>query len=651
VARLDANNPIQRREHIDVLECVAMERGDWGWASDVETFLSIDRDVWMRELEAHHRDLMGVAPSGSQTKAWHDEHHAMRIALRDACVALPDDAPRWGVIFEYELPLEGGRRPDVVVLAGSTIVVLEFKSSALPAQADVDQVAAYARDLADYHAESHGHDVIPLLVLQSSAPGFASVIGDVTLTAPEGITSYLLEHADGPQLGVEGWVNSRYEPLPTLVEAARRIFQHEPLPHVTYAIAARLPETVELLGELADRASTSSDRIMAFVTGVPGAGKTLVGLRLVYERTAKYGRAATFLSGNGPLVLVLQDALQSKVFVRDLHAYIRSHALLKRPKDPEEHVIVFDEAQRAWDRHYMELKKDVAKSEPELLVGIGERVPEWCALVGLVGEGQEIYSGEEGGIAQWAEAARPPLATVPWRVHCPPKLADAFTGVEVETHDLLNLEVSLRSRRADELHSWVRLLLAGSISLAHRQHLRLAPATFPMYVSRDLEEAKAYARSRYDPADETKRYGLVASSQAKNLEHYGVENGFQATKRTKIARWFNDPPASPLSCCALDQPVTEFQCQGLELDLPILCWGTDLMWGDGQWKLTPARRKYPLTDPEQLLVNTYRVLLTRGRDGLVVWIPDARALDPTEHILLAAGLRHIPEPEELAATV
>ncbi len=162
-----------------------------------------------------------------------------------------------------------------------------------------------------------------------------------------------------------------------------------------------------MLGRIAEDAARSGSRAFALVTGVPGAGKTLVGLRLVYERSEEVG-TATFLSGNGPLVQVLQDALQSRVFVRDLHAYIKTYALNLRMKQPDEHVVVFDEAQRAWDARYMHTKKGVERSEPELLISIGERMDGWAVFVGLVGEGQEIHSGEEAGIAQWSAALRPP---------------------------------------------------------------------------------------------------------------------------------------------------------------------------------------------------------------------------------------------------
>jgi hypothetical protein len=625
-----------------------MQEG-FGWAGSVRDLLSLTDAALLRCLDEHHVGLWGALPSGSQSQAWRDELSIMRRALQACALARPDVVLDWGVVFEYELPLEGGRRPDVVVLAGGALIVLEFKSSGLPSQADVDQVTAYARDLSDYHAASHSLKPHALLVMAGAGPGFAQVYEGVVISAPEGLERYLFDAYEDGQVDVVDWVQAPYQPLPSLIEAARRIFQHEPLPHVKRALAAGLPQTVELLGRLIDQAAKEGDRLLAFVTGVPGAGKTLVGLWLVYERSSHTGNAI-FLSGNGPLVEVLQDALQSRVFVKDLHAFIRTYGISRTGRVPLEHVLVFDEAQRAWDRDYHLNKRQVNASEPELLVQIGERIPEWSALIGLVGEGQEIHSGEEAGIEQWREAAGVPNAAQVWKVHCPPKLVDAFAGLSVETHERLDLNVSLRSRRADRLHDWVRLLLNGSIPLASRQATRIQSDAYPMYVTRDLDAAKAYVRERF-VGEEGKRFGLVASSHAKQLGSFGVDNGYMATSRMRIAKWYNAPPHDPASSCALTQPVTEFGCQGLELDLPVLCWGEDVRWQSGSWDLSPVRRRYRQDDPRQLLLNTYRVLLTRGRDGLVVWLPPLPALDETENILLASGLKSIPEPFELIGEV
>ena len=266
----------------------------------------------------------------------------------------------------------------------------------------------------------------------------------------------------------------------------------------------------------------------------------------------------------------------------------------------------------------MEYKNRGSHSEPDLLVRIGGRLPHWAALVGLVGEGQEIYSGEEAGIAQWRLALE--QADVgSWEVCCPPLLAEHFAGLDVHAMPELALTVPLRSRQADDLDQWVAMLLEGEIASAAAIGQRMAARTYPIYVTRDLAMARSYAEESYNEHPDG-RYGLVVSSQAKGLAQFGVDNSWFATggRRFDFGRWYNDPPSSPESCCSLATVVTEFGCQGLELDLPILCWGDDLLWLQDDWHTKPIRRRYPQNDPDELLRNSYRVLLTRGRDGIVI---------------------------------
>jgi hypothetical protein len=607
----------------------------WGWASSVGDFLNSTSEKWLASLTSHHSRIFAMAPSKEQVSAWKDEHQILFGALKECVLANPATADHWSAIFEYELPMEGGRRPDVVVLAGQSVVVLEFKSSARPSIADIDQTVGYVRDLHDYHSGSRGHPCNGVLVLAGATGSMAEIHGSTPTVGRNQISQYLHAYATDGTIDLEIWLAGQYEPLPMLVEAARRIFRDEELPHVKTAIAAGIPETVDCLGSIVDQTEEASSRSLAFVTGVPGAGKTLVGLRLVHERTEKHGRA-TFLSGNGPLVQVLQDALQSKVFVRDLHQFIKTYALNKRLSTPEEHVIVFDEAQRAWDQTHMAAMKGVERSEPDLLLEIGARIDKWSALVGLVGEGQEIHSGEEGGISQWGTAALKHDSSGPWTIHCAPKLANEFPGLTVVQHEELDLNVTLRSRRAEDLHKWVRLLLEGSIPLAHQQGQKALMSVYPIYVTRSLDDAKQYVRDRYKD-EPLKRFGLLASSHARNLVQHGVDNEYLATSRMNIAKWYNADGTDPKSSNALNQPVTEFGCQGLELDMPILCWGNDYRWSDDRWLHNPRRRRQALKDPRQILINAYRVLLTRGRDGLIIYVPPESDLDGTEVVLIAAG--------------
>jgi DUF2075 family protein len=345
-------------------------------------------------------------------------------------------------------------------------------------------------------------------------------------------------------------------------------------------------------------------------------------------------RRSTFLSGNGPLVEVLQDALQSKVFVRDLHKYVKQYGLTD--KVPGEHVVVFDEAQRMWDKTMVNEKHGTPKSEPDLLISIAERLERWAVFVGLIGEGQEIHAGEEGGMALWNTAIA--AGAKQWSITCSSRLAATFSNVDVTVNDALDLTKSLRSRQAEFLHDWVAALLEGDVSRATHAATEVLSHAFPMYVTRDIAAAKNYVVERYAEKP-TARYGILASSKSSRvLAPYGIDSSFPATQRVKIAPWYNQGRGHPESGCALTSVVTEFGCQGLELDFPIVAWADDYLWDGKRWNTKPSRSKYAIEDPFRLRKNVYRVLLTRGRDGVVVFVPPDSNLDATYHILLASGL-------------
>jgi hypothetical protein len=606
----------------------------WAWSGSARELGEVSDEQVLASLRAHHNELFAMPSSASQDAAWEAEIPVLREALRLASQSRAgvDD---WGLVFEYELPFEGGRRPDVLVMAGSTLFVLEFKETGRLTLAHADQAEAYARDIRDYHSKSRELDIVPVVVSSADVPQRRRFDAVEVAGTPEQLADVLMAEASGPQQELTAWLEGTYAPLPTIVEAARRIFRHDRLPRIFAAESAGVDETVRLVQELGRDARENGDRMLILIAGVPGAGKTLAGLRIVYEHHEN-DAPATFLSGNGPLVEVLQDALKSTVFVKDLHKAV--HAYGKRGQTPAQHVIVFDEAQRAWDRDMMRLKRQLDASEPDVLIDAGARIPDWSAMVGLVGDGQEIHSGEEGGIGQWSDAIED--SDKPWVIHCPPRLATEFAGLDVRVHEELDLTRSLRSRRAADLHLWVSRLLGEDLEVAGDIASRLD--TFPIRLFRDLDLARAYVRQRY-AGEPGKLYGLLASSHAKNLAPLGVDNTFDATRRVRVARWFNDAPESERSGCQLDQPLTEFMCQGLEVDLPVVCWGSDMVWANGEWKIKAINRRIPLHDPEQIVQNTYRVLLTRGRDGIVVFVPPGSAFDATAEALQRAGATEVQE--------
>ena len=222
-------------------------------------------------------------------------------------------------------------------------------------------------------------------------------------------------------------------------------------------------------------------------------------------------------------------------------------------------------------------------------------------------------------------------------MHLPERLSGEFEeGLTLEPHPFLDLTTSLRTHLAEDVQRWVARLLDGNIEGAGVLAADIQNQSFAMYLTRDLDAAKTYCRERYE-GNQEKRYGLLASSKGSNLPKHDVYNDYQSTKRLKVGPWYIDPPDSPNSCCALDAVATEFACQGLELDLPIVCWGSDLRVQEGAW-WSKASPRSKARDPHRLRLNAYRVLLSRGRDGFVVFVPPDKILDETFAVLEEAGL-------------
>jgi hypothetical protein len=625
------------------------------WSGTLEGLVATEAGALLARLKAFVPDA-----GAAQERAWRSQIADLQ---REGAQVLAWHAPAHNdhAVLEYALPREAGRRPDVLILQNGQVVVLEFKETSRPRRADLDQVAAYARDLRGYHSACEGVEVIPVLVLGADYPAPRLVDG-VQVVSARHLAKELLRlgrGGEGSPIELNAFLNGEYAPLPTLVAAARLLFDNMPLPFIKRAQSAGVQDAVLRILAEARTANANGQRCLVVVTGVPGAGKTLVGLQAAHSAALevgyrfgdrrKRGAPATFLSGNGPLVQVLQNALRSTAFVQDMHRFIREYGLEFRDRVPPERLIVFDEAQRAWDEPKMRdfygkklpgVPSDMVRSEPETLVQIAERMTEGAVVVALVGRGQEIHTGEEAGMAQWAAA----LATSRsgWRVVGPPDQEAVFTvpGVTFERDAALDLDTGLRYHAGDDMHRWVEAVIdRGDLAEAQLLAGRLRSAAFPIYVTRDLEAAKSYAVARFGGQPQ-RRYGIVASSKSeRHLLAYGLETGFQATKRLRIGEWFNAEPAHPRSCCQWTEVVTEFQCQGLELDIALVAWSDDFWWQGQGWASRVGARQRLVRDPHQLRKNAYRVLLTRGREGLVIFVPPApeSTMDATFEALLQAG--------------
>ncbi|MBI2920127.1 MAG: DUF2075 domain-containing protein [Planctomycetes bacterium] len=545
------------------------------------------------------------------------------------------DASNFALVLEFELPRSGGRRPDLIVLENGLVLVVEFKNRVAAEAADLAQVKGYVRDLEEYHAACRGKVLVPILV-PIGMNGEPEVRDGVRIV-PSGRLGAVIREISKGGAGMRGdgeaFVLAPFEPLPALVEAARLLFERKPLPRVRAAESAQIPETVSHLERLAREMRATGKRTLALVSGVPGSGKTLVGLQLVHSRDL--GAPAVFLSGNGPLVNVLQYVLENREFVRDMKRFIHDH-LVRTTSAPRERIVVFDEAQRAWDRDRV-LKKHrgaLAAGEPALLARIAASVNEGFLLVALIGTGQEIHEGEEGGIAQWVDALK---AAGGWVVVGPPAYRMEFeqAGLPFAADDLLQLTVTLRSHRASDMALWAGLLLDGRLNEAGRIAAGMRERKFDILGSRSLDALREFARDRYRE-EPLKRFGLVTSSRFRKIDDFGVRT--PPAKFFPHGPWYESHRDDPKSCCRLEVAETEFGCQGLELDFPIVCWGPDLVWEGSRWRAVIKRRNPDVKDPARLRLNAYRVLLTRGRDGMAIFVPRDSDGDKTWAALIAAGL-------------
>lgn len=600
----------------------------------------------------------------AQTRAWEEELRLVRLAAESLDAAGLGDAL---LVFEYEIPRRQ-RRPDVVVVTPTALVVLEFKVGASEYDATARwQAAEYALDLRDFHSES-AEKGLAGVVVATAAPGNLNPALD-----ERGIPIFLANATNLPEVLERAirraeatvasptprppaqWLLGRYRPTPTIIEAAEMLYKGHGVADINHAYAQNLTETTAALVETIERAARDGERVICFVTGVPGAGKTLTGLDAVHDPKLRgEGRpAGVFLSGNGPLVKVIQESLVRSgkhanrkearrtvtTFVQNVHRFVQEYASDPELKPPE-HVVVFDEAQRAWSRAKMEKERRGSFSEAEQMLEIMERFDDWAVLIALVGGGQEIHDGE-AGLAAWGEALTLPNRK-PWRISVSPEALGGgasvsghrlFEGLappalEITPEPKLHLRVSVRAPRAQVLSEWVDAVLRGDPSRAAELAKRIHE--FPIVATRDLDVAKDWLRQR---GSDGQRVGLVASAGARRLRAYGVQLSTQNGQNSDIDQWFLASHDDIRSSSFLEVAATEFECQGLELDYVGMCWGDDLTRVAEEWSYRRFRGSSWSQVHKQIdrayMLNKYRVLLTRARKGLIIWVPAGSASDPT----------------------
>ena len=605
--------------------------------------------------------------TATQRDAWISEITVLQAALRGYAEG--------AVFLEFVVP-RLGKRIDAVVVLRHLILVIEFKVGEKTfTRSARDQVWDYALDLKNFHETSHAAQIVPILIV-TDAPAApykarAKQFHDGVYFPEEispGTLPDLIEHflavSSGSNLASEAWQHGAYRPTPTIIEAARALFARHSIADLakTDATAKNLASTTGSLTGIVGDARKRGRKAICLVTGVPGAGKTLVGLDVATRHMdPKSALHSVYLSGNGPLVKILREALardrveqartvgrtlrkgdarrEVDAFIQNIH-HFRDECLKDLSAPPPEHVAIFDEAQRAWNvkqtSDFMARKKgrpDFRMSEPEFLISCLDRHPDWAVVICLIGGGQEINTGE-AGIVEWLEALERSFPS--WDVHVSARLHDseyraghALANLQRRQiaflNDDLHLSVSMRSFRAENLSSFVKSLLELDATAASREFQGLA-GRYPIRLTRSVSTAKKWLRAQ---ARGSERYGIVVSSQAQRLKPLAID----VRVPTDPVHWFLDGPDDVRSSFYLEDAATEFDVQGLELDWTCVVWDGDLRFDGNCWQhfsfVGTRWNRVRMPDRRMYLENAYRVLLTRARQGMVIVVPEGARDDAT----------------------
>lgn len=574
------------------------------------------------------------------------------------------------IIFEYTIP-RICKRVDVVFLHKNVVYLLEFKCGETEYKKGAnEQVLDYALDLQNFQKESHDKIIIPIVVATEAKTIENSFIVKGNIAEPLfcnrgniGKTIALIdEKICCNSFNYERWENSEYLPTPTIIEAAQALYNGHKVEEITRsdADAKNLSETTRAIDEIIAYSKNNKRKSICFVTGVPGAGKTLVGLNLAIEHAnARQGEHAVFLSGNQPLVSVLQEALardkvkqaseegekiskrealrETSAFIQIIHKYRDS--FVGNDDVPPERIAIFDEAQRAWTKEmiskFMKTKKGVLDfdySEPEFLISTLDRHNDWAVVICLVGGGQEINTGE-AGLPEWFDSLRKSFSE--WDVFVSPQLndteytrgrkwAEMIEDLNINQDVNLHLASSIRSFRTPDVSAFVKAILDNDLQTAQSLYQKIKNK-YPILLTRDLEEAKTWVKNQ---CRGTTRYGLVASSGALRLKPEGI----YVKNDIDVVNWFLNDKDDVRSSYYLEDVVTEFQIQGLELDYTIVAWDADFRYING-WtynKFSGTKwQNINSDDNKNYLKNAYRVLLTRARQGMAIFIPNGDDSDET----------------------
>ncbi len=626
------------------------------YSNDIQSFLNQDNYSIFGEITTNDQ----FSAEDLQKNTWNREIEILKRELSQFLDGY--------IIFEYTIPRIGNRIDNIVIYKG-IIFLLEFKvgEKKYPSYA-IEQVTDYAFDLSCFHKESHNRLLVPILIstkahslkqeIRISKDNVLETICCNEYEIAKYITEVFLKFIQD-EIIPNDWINSLYMPTPTIIEAAQALYLGHNVEDISRndASAKNLNQTTKAINKIIDYSKANNKKSICFITGVPGAGKTLAGLNIAVERQKiAEDEHAVFLSGNGPLVDVLQEALarddakrnhisrkeasrKVKEFIQIIHHFRDDAISVDTP--PVEKVAIFDEAQRAWDEQnltdFMKKKKhieDFNMSEPEFLISILNRHNDWATIICLIGGGQEINKGESAGIYGWFDSLRNNYPN--WDIYVSDKITDneyskghnfaeMTKNMNVNIIEDLHLAVSLRSFRSENVSNFVKALLDVDIDTAKRLYEQFNN-DYPVFVTRNLHKAKLWVRSQ---AKGSQRYGLTASSGAKRLRKYGI----WVQNKIEAKNWFLNGKNDVRSSFHLEETATEFDIQGLELDWTIVCWDADLRFENGDFKhlkfVGTKWQNIKSADNILYLKNAYRVLLTRARQGFVIFVPTGDETDMT----------------------
>lgn len=636
------------------------------YSNDIKTFLNQNED-----------EIFGIIAKNDEFDSTCKQKDAWIAQIRLLKNVL-NSYSNGSVIFEYTIPRVGGRI-DNVILLDDTIFVLEFKvGNEIYTGSATTQARTYAIDLANFHEESHNKTIVPILIA-TDAPEcdlqinkYKNNVYDVIYTNGNNLTKIFdkFKKLFSSQIQLHKWLNSRYVPTPTIIEAAEILYNNHSVDDISQNEAAEnLTKTSAAVQKIIEYSKQNHQKAICFITGVPGAGKTLAGLNIAIENQKTTGKNySCFLTGNQPLVSVLREALARddnkrtgisigeardnvKSFIQIIH-HFRDESLKNLDIPPVDNVVIFDEAQRAWQQaqlsNFMNEKKAailnklpddkrhkiLSMSEPELLIEYMNRHQDWAVIVCLVGGGQDINTGE-AGIQEWFDSLR--RSYPDWNVYVSNKITDEeyvgnnsfgtlIEGLNCKTVEELHLSISLRSFRSEKVAIFVHHLLNNEKEQAAAIYEEIKKV-YPICITRDLNTAKEWIKKQTD--GKNCRYGLIASSQAKRLRAEGI----WVECNCKPEKWFLEGKNDIKSSYFMEEVATEFDIQGLEIDYALVCWDADYRYENGHFECyKPSGSKWQTINKEdnkRYLKNAYRVLLTRAREGFIIFVPKGDNSDNT----------------------